>query len=80
MPLSNQQIDTLLNLVATTGEDELDCDGCFDHVSQFVETKLANRTLCESMLLVENHLQNCPCCKDEFEALLAAMSQVEGGR
>lgn len=76
MPISSLQIDTLLTLVATTSDDVLDCDGCFDHVSQFVETKLANRTLSESMQLVQQHLENCPCCQDEFEALLTAMSQA----
>jgi predicted anti-sigma-YlaC factor YlaD len=37
--------------------------------------KLAGLNLCESMKLVQNHLENCPCCQDEFEALLAALSE-----
>ncbi len=77
MTLSKEQIKMLLSVVACTSDDTLDCDSCFDYVAQFVETKLTGRTLCESMKLVQSHLENCPCCQDEFQALLAAMSEVE---
>lgn len=76
MTLSLEQIKTLLSIVATTSDDSLDCDDCFSKVAQFVEVELAGLDLCESMSLVKTHLKNCPCCKDEFEALLAAMSAV----
>jgi hypothetical protein len=77
MTLSKEQIQTLLKVVAVTSDDSMDCDGCFNNVAQFVETKLKGLDLCESMKLVKTHLENCPCCQDEFEALLAAMSGVE---
>ena len=79
MTLNEEQIQMLLSVVASASEDELDCDGCFSYVAQFVETKLAGRTLCESMKLVESHLGNCPCCEDEFQALKAAMEEVGVG-
>lgn len=78
MSLSKEQIKTLLGVVAGTSDDSLDCDGCFGHVSQFVELKLSGMNLCESMQAVQTHLQNCPCCQDEFEALLLAMKEVGG--
>jgi predicted anti-sigma-YlaC factor YlaD len=78
MPLSKDQISTLLALVASATEDDMSCDGCFEHVAQFVETELAGAELCESMLKIQNHLQNCPCCKDEYNALKEAMLSLEG--
>lgn len=78
MTISRDQISTLLNLVVGTSQDSLDCDGCLDHVSQFVETQLEGLNLCESMNAVKQHLENCPCCQDEFEALLRAMKEVDG--
>jgi predicted anti-sigma-YlaC factor YlaD len=78
MSLSKEQVKTLLSVVAGTTDDSLDCDGCFGHVSQFVEMKLAGMNLCESMKMVQTHLENCPCCQDEFEALLAAIREVGG--
>lgn len=77
MPLSKNQISTLLSLVASATEDETSCDGCFEHVAQFVESELAKAELCESMLIVKNHMQNCPCCKDEYNALMEAMTALE---
>ena len=66
----------MLGLVASTTDDSLDCDGCFGHVAQFIEMKLSGLGIGESMKVVQTHLENCPCCKDEFEALLAAMTAV----
>ncbi len=77
MPLSKNQIDTLLAFVAETTEDDMSCDGCFEHVAQFVEAELADTSLCESMQKIKRHLQNCPCCRDEYNALLDAMSALK---
>lgn len=76
MSLSKEQVKKLLSVIAQTSDDSLDCDSCFRYVSQFVEGKLAGLTPCESMQLVESHLANCPCCKDEFEALLTALAEA----
>lgn len=77
MPLSKDQISTLLALVADSTEDDMSCDGCLEHVAQFVETELAGVEMCETMLLIQNHMNNCPCCKDEYNALKQAMLSLE---
>jgi len=77
MPLSKDQISTLLSLVAGSTEDEISCDGCFEHVAQFVESELAGAELSDSMLLIQNHMKNCPCCADEYNALKEAMAALE---
>lgn len=76
MALSKEQVKILLSLVAGVTDDDMDCDGCFGEVAQFAEVKLAGLSLCESMKAVQAHLDNCPCCEDEFEALLAALVAV----
>ena len=77
MPLSKDQISTLLSLVADATEDDISCDGCFEHVAQFVETELAGAEMSDSMLLIKNHMQNCPCCTDEYNALMEAMAALQ---
>ncbi len=77
MPLSKQQIDTLLTLVVNSSADAMECDGCLVNVAQFAEAELMGASLCESMKKVQTHLRNCPCCNDEYEALLAALEFVE---
>ena len=78
MPLSKDQISSLLSLVANSTPDDISCDGCLEHVAQFVETELAGAELDDSMKLIQNHMKNCPCCMDEYNALLAAMADIEG--
>ncbi|MDA8563613.1 hypothetical protein N9L06_04080 [Mariniblastus sp.] len=76
MSLSELQVRTLMQLVVTTTPDDMNCDGCFGRVAEFAEIHLANQPLSESMRIVEEHLKNCPCCKDEFEALKLALASV----
>ena len=74
MSLNEQQIQTLVQLVVTTTPDSLDCDGCFGRIAEFAEIHLTNQSVSESMRCVDEHLKNCPCCKDEFEALKLALA------
>ena len=75
MTLNSDQIRFLIQAVSKTTPDSLDCDGCQTKVAQFAETELAGKTLCESMTAVRNHMQNCPCCEDEYSALLEALKE-----
>ena len=76
MSLSEQQVRTLVQLAVTTTPDDMNCDGCFGRVAEFAEIHLANQPLSESLRRVEDHLKNCPCCKDEFEALKLALAST----
>ena len=73
MSLNQIQITTLMRLVAQTSPDELDCDGCLDHIAEFAEIHLAGRPLCEAMSRVQIHLENCVCCEHEFQSFLEAL-------
>ena len=73
MPLSNQQIQGLLNLVANVEPDSMNCDGCFGQVAEFAEFSLRGAEIPEALQDVETHMRQCPCCKDEYEALLTGL-------
>ena len=62
--------------IATTHPDEIGCARCFDEMDEFVELTLAGKNAAESMPLVEDHLNRCGDCREEFEALLAALRAV----
>jgi hypothetical protein len=77
-PRSENELDpTVLKHMArgimTTRPDEIDCTECFEQVDQFVELTLAGKNAAEALPLVEDHLNRCPGCREEFEALLAAL-------
>ena len=77
MPLSNDQIASLLGMVNASESDELDCDGCFARVAEFAEAELANREIPDALKAVQTHVQQCTCCKDEYNALLDGLREIE---
>ena len=69
-------LDTLKQMVRgiiTTRPDEIGCDECFEQLDRFVEMTLADKNATEAMPLVQDHLERCDDCREEFEALLAAL-------
>jgi hypothetical protein len=73
-------LDTLKQMVRgiiTTRPDEIGCDECFEQLDRFVEMKLAGKNAAEAMPLVQDHLERCNDCREEFEALLVALRALE---
>jgi hypothetical protein len=69
-------LDTLKQMVRgiiTARPDEIGCDECFEQLDRFVEMELAGKNAAEAMPLVQDHLERCDDCREEFEALLAAL-------
>jgi hypothetical protein len=77
MPLSQSQIKSLMSLVHSVSDDSLDCDGCYDKIAEFAELQLGSLELPDAMKAVEVHLEQCVCCKDEYNALLDALREIE---
>jgi hypothetical protein len=69
-------LKTMARGIAATRPDEIGCDECFDQMDQFVEMTLAGRNATEAMPLVQDHLDRCGDCREEFEALFAALKVV----
>ena len=63
--------------IITTRPDEIGCDECFEQLDRFVEMTLAGKNAAEAMPLVQDHLERCHDCHEEFEALLAALRGLE---
>jgi predicted anti-sigma-YlaC factor YlaD len=77
MAISYSQVMNLLSSIAIAVSDQLDCDGCFELISEFAEAELRGETLSENLKKVELHLQQCPCCAYEYEALLEAVRMAD---
>jgi hypothetical protein len=71
--LESQELKRLVRMVMTTRPDEIGCDTCFQQLDEFVEMTLAGKDAAEAMPLVQDHLERCGDCREEFEALLAAL-------
>lgn len=77
MALTKDQISNLLGMVTSSESDEMACDDCFVKVGEFAELHLASKPVPDAMKAVQIHLEQCLCCKDEFDALLKALSAIE---
>jgi hypothetical protein len=71
--LESQKLKQLVRGIAATHPDEIGCDECFEQLDCFVEMTLAGKNATEAMPLVQDHLNRCRDCREEFEALLAAL-------
>ena len=63
----------LVRAILSTREDEIDCDRCFEELDRFVELELDGTDAAAALPLVQDHLARCPDCREEHEALLAAL-------
>lgn len=76
--LNVHQVKKLVRAIVATRHDEMSCEICFHELDRFVEMTLAGKNAAEAMPLVESHLQFCKDCGEEFQALLDALSAMEG--
>ncbi len=77
MKIANKQTRVLLNLLATSKPDQIDCDGCHEHMSEIVEYELLGSEIPEALFKAEVHLDQCACCNDERNALMTSLLAVE---
>ena len=73
MALSRDTLKQMVNSVVSTRPDEIGCDDCFAQLDRFAELVLAGKNAAEAMPLVQDHLDRCMDCREEFEALLRAL-------
>lgn len=77
MELDRNTLRRMVLDAVTTRPDELSCRQCFDHLDHFAELSLVGKSAAEAMPLVQDHLEHCADCRQEFEALLEALRAME---
>ncbi len=76
MKLTKELIRKMMRSLHTTHQHELTCGECFNEVDRFAEIELSGKNPAEAMPLVQKHLDHCRNCRDEYEALLAALKAM----
>lgn len=77
MQLSYQQITNMIELAFTARDDSLGCDGCLELMDQFAQAELDGTTIPKALECVRIHIDQCKCCKDEYQALMVALREVQ---
>jgi hypothetical protein len=62
--------------IAASHAGEIGCDECFEQLDEFADTTLSGKNAAQALPGVENHLQRCADCREEFEALMRALRGV----
>ena len=71
-----ERLRQLIGVIASTHEHELDCHECFELMDRFAELSLSGEPVSKLMPLVQDHLGRCASCREEYEALVAAVEGV----
>lgn len=70
---SQEVLMAMLRKIGQTQEIELTCGETFDLLDQYAEMVVKGEDVAQLMPLVKQHLDMCPDCREEFEALLQVL-------
>ncbi len=68
--LPPELIGKVARQIEATHNVEYSCDDVYQLLDQFAEAVLRGADVAQLMPLVQRHLEMCPDCREEFEALL----------
>jgi hypothetical protein len=72
-----QLIKDMVRELVTTRPDEIDCPECFEHMDYFADLLVSGQDAALVMPKLQEHLERCVFCREEFEALLNAIRQLD---
>jgi hypothetical protein len=70
-------VRALIREVVTARFDEMECPECFEKLDHFADLILKGADATKIMPRLHDHLERCVHCREEFEALLAAVRSLQ---
>ena len=74
--LPNAAVVKLLHVLESVQEEGCSCDEVFIKIDEYVEREVDKKDAEELMPLVREHLDLCPECCEEYEALLDILEKT----
>ncbi|HWR65344.1 MAG TPA: hypothetical protein VN364_04450 [Bellilinea sp.] len=68
--MSSSQAEKMVQMINKTQEVELTCDEVHDLLGEFAQMALRNENPAKLLPLVSQHLELCPDCREEYDALM----------
>ena len=68
--LSNEAVLGFLRVLENMEAEEISCDELYQKLDQYVEREIDRKDAARLMPLMREHLNTCPDCCEEYEALL----------
>ncbi len=73
MEPTREQLAALARQLAAPAPEEIDCQAVLDRVAAFLEARRSDLELPPELDAVRQHLEICPPCLEEFQALVRAV-------
>jgi hypothetical protein len=67
------KIEAMVKAIMNTVDNEIGCADCFSVLDQFIDLKSQGKNASEIMPLVQDHLERCRDCHEEYDAILQAL-------
>jgi rubrerythrin len=77
MALNPEQVGKLLQKIRQTREIEMTCPECLDELDRYTQSTLDSQPIEGILHKVREHLEDCPCCNDQFELVLETLKAIE---
>lgn len=75
--MRDEVILRFLTVLEKARADELSCDDLYTRLDEFVETQVKSKDAAKIMPLIREHLDICPDCCEEYEALLTVLENTQ---
>jgi len=76
MALRPEQAKALIERVLGTRNQEMPCDACLAAIAEFVEVQLTGTPCSAALQAVQEHLDRCHDCADEYHVLRQALEAL----
>lgn len=75
--LKDEVVVKFLQILETLREEEMSCAEMYAHIDEFVEREVKTHDAQKIMPLIQEHIELCSECCDEYEALLDVVEHTE---
>ena len=75
--LSNEAVLGFLRVLENVDKEEITCDELYTKLDQYVDRQVDKKDAARIMPLMREHLNICPECCEEYEALLHVIELTE---
>ena len=73
--LPNEAVLGFLRVLEDVREEEISCDEIYLKLDEYVEREVSKKDAAQLMPLIREHLDVCPECCEEYEALLNVLNE-----
>jgi len=72
----NEAVLGFLRVLESVHEEEASCDEIYAKIDEYVEREVDNKDAAQLMPVIREHLDQCPDCCEEYEALLDVLEKT----